>query len=147
MHLRFFVSTCLLISQAAFSLGEKTHKKSDCFVKSPRICLEWQVRSALINSSYKDGKCITVGYNLDPDDLIFFHSLDSQLIHIRDSTIDGLSFMMYNSWCVRYSSTLWFRKLLDNCCPRNHVIFLPEITTKFWLSQSGKPTKLRNSFI
>ena len=62
----------------------------------------WQVRAALMNSTkFKDGNCITVGFNLHQKDLIYFRSLDSQLIYIESGNIPDLRKMMYHSWCVR----------------------------------------------
>ena len=62
----------------------------------------WQVRAALMNSTkFKDGNCITVGFNLHQKDFIYFHSLDSQLIYIEFDTKTDLGSMFYYSWCVR----------------------------------------------
>ena len=62
----------------------------------------WKAREALINSTkFKDGKCITVGLNLQQKDLTLFQSLNSQLMYIDSDKIPSLRKLVYNFWCVR----------------------------------------------
>ena len=62
----------------------------------------WQARETLLNATrFEDSKCLTVGYNLELEDLAFFQSLGSQLVYIESGGIPDLGLMMYYSWCVR----------------------------------------------
>ena len=62
----------------------------------------WQAREAMIDSTrFKDEKCITVGFNLQKQDLTFFHSLNSQLIYLESANMSDLGKILYHSWCVR----------------------------------------------
>ena len=62
----------------------------------------WQAREAMIKSTrFKNEKCITVGFNLQKEDMTFFHSLNSQLIYLESANMPDLGKILYHSWCVR----------------------------------------------
>ena len=79
---------------------------TDSIITDGRVILStsqsWRARQTLISSTwFKNSKCLTVGYNLQPTDLAFFQSLGSQLVYIESGGIPDLGLMMYYSWCVR----------------------------------------------
>ena len=83
-------------------LGNETSKSTIKNAEMVSTNQTWQLINTLINTTrFKDGKCVTVGFNLQQNDMLFFHSLNSQLIYIESGNIPDLRKMMYHSWCVR----------------------------------------------